>query len=934
MASRHRQETYIYMSHLEKRQIFCKQQLNPSYKTKQTIHYPNKPDCQAKCGNISIPYPFGITVGGKDEGAGGCSINGFGYGYNVNCNTSYDPPRPFVGTGIFEIVSISETEIRLKNEPSALCYNTSGVVVLNQASRFRDLSSAIYVTETSHCVSNFNTREQVKEGLCNGNGCCQSAVSRGIKISSTGVVRSNTTYLSFNPCSYAFLGDYEQFNFDASYLLDDQSKIRDIPFVLDWVLGNKTCEEAIKDSATYACQENTYCQNSDNSPGYRCTCLEGYKGNPYLKPGCQDVDECEDQNNNPCEGICINTNGGYNCTCPTGSVGDGRKDGRGCTSSIVKKENFPILRVTLGIGFGLLSIIVATEELKLATNNYDKNLILGRGGFGTVYKGTLPGDRIVAIKKSEKIDPSQIAEFINEVVILTQINHRNVVKLLGCCLETEVPLLVYEYISNGTLFEHIHSSIGTTSLSKSRLRIAVETAGALAYLHSAASTPIIHRDVKSANILLDEKYTAKVADFGASRLIPLDQTELATRVLGTVGYLDPEYFVTGQLTEKSDVYSFGVLLVELLTAKKAILSNISKEMSSLAMYFISLMEEDNLYQILEAGVVNEGTPKQLETLRGVETHARASELKRGTNTSVPSEPQDLYTIPLASSTLFESGQYSLGGRKLLLIQLISFWLSIASLVAAFGESKPGCQAKCGNVSIPYPFGITIGGDDDNRGAAGCSIHGVGYGYNINCNTSYVPPKAFIGTGNLEILSISETEIRIKNVVATLCYDMSGDLVLDDQNNQMVTSNLKSTPFTYSNTKNRLFAIGCNSGGALLGWDQLGKNYSSQCVSMCSSKEDVKEGSCNGNGCCQSTIPKGIKNFSLGLVRIANTTILSFNPCSYTFLADHEQYTFSASDLQADSKVREIPHVLDWAIGSRTCEEAQKNSATYACQENS
>ncbi|XP_026390721.1 putative wall-associated receptor kinase-like 16 [Papaver somniferum] len=716
-----------------------------------------KPGCQAKCGNISIPYPFGTTVGGKDEGAGGCSINGFGFGYNINCDTSYDPPRPFIGTGPFEISSISETEVRVKNDPSALCYNMSGDAVLEQQIVTRDFLSTAFTfsntknrffvvgcwsggiiqvldeqyqaTQTTQCVSNCNSREQVKEGLCNGNGCCQSAISKGMQISKTGVVRSNTTYLSFNPCSYAFLADYEQFTFNASYLLDDQSKIRDVPFVLDWVLGNKTCEEAIKDSDTYACQENTYCQNSDNSPGYRCTCLEGYKGNPYLKPGCQDVDECEDPNNNPCEGICINTNGGYNCTCPTGSVGDGRKDGRGCTSSIVKKEKFPILRVALGIGFGLLSIIVAScwlyfimkkrksiklkekffrqnggellkqqlssseggvenskiftaEELKLATNNYDNKLILGRGGFGTVYKGTLPGDRIVAIKKSEKVDPSQIAEFINEVVILTQINHRNVVKLLGCCLETEVPLLVYEYISNGTLFEHIHSSVGMTSLSwESRLRIAVETAGALAYLHSAASTPIIHRDVKSANILLDEKYTAKVADFGASRLIPLDQTELATRVLGTVGYLDPEYFVTGQLTEKSDVYSFGVLLVELLTAKKAILSNISKEMSSLAMYFISSMEGDNLFQILEARVVNEGTPKQvlavaelakrcldskgeqrptmgqvtkeLETLRGVET-------KRETNTSLPSEPQDLYTIPLASSTLFESGRCSLG----------------------------------------------------------------------------------------------------------------------------------------------------------------------------------------------------------------------------------------------------------------------------------
>ncbi|KAI3938083.1 hypothetical protein MKW98_018639 [Papaver atlanticum] len=256
--------------------------------------------------------------------------------------------------------------------------------------------------------------------------------------------------------------------------------------------------------------------------------------------------------------------------------------------------------------------------------------------------------------------------------------------------------------------------------------------------------------------------------------------------------------------------------------------------------------------------------------------------------------------------------------KLLLIHLISFWLSIASLVAAFGDSKPGCQAKCGNVSIPYPFGITVGGDDDNRGAGGCSIQGVGYGYNVNCNTSYDPPKAFIGTGNLEILSISGTEIRIKSLVATLCYDMSGDLVPDGQNHQIVTSNLKPTPFTFSNTKNRLFTIGCNSAGALLGWDQLGKNYSSQCISMCSSKEDVREGSCNGNGCCQNTIPKGIKNFSVGLVWIANTTILSFNPCSYTFLADREQYTFYASDLQADSKVREIPQVLDWAIGSRTC----------------
>ncbi|RZC67441.1 hypothetical protein C5167_011124 [Papaver somniferum] len=270
-------------------------------------------------------------------------------------------------------------------------------------------------------------------------------------------------------------------------------------------------------------------------------------------------------------------------------------------------------------------------------------------------------------------------------------------------------------------------------------------------------------------------------------------------------------------------------------------------------------------------------------------------------------------------------------QKFLLIQTISCWLPVVSLVAAFGETKPGCQARCGNISIPYPLGITVGGDDDSRGAGGCSIHGVGSGYNVNCNSSYDPPKAFIGRGKLEILSISETEIRQKSMVATLGYNMSGDLVLD---NQIVTSTLKPTPFTFSNTKNRLFTIGCNSGGALLGLDELGKNYSSQCVSVCNSREDMREGTCNGNGCCQNTIPKGINTLSTGLIWIPNNiTFLAFNPCSYAFLADREQYTFSASDLLPESKVKDIPVVLDWAIGTKTCEEAKKDSATYACQEN-
>ncbi|KAG9148681.1 hypothetical protein Leryth_013376 [Lithospermum erythrorhizon] len=257
------------------------------------------------------------------------------------------------------------------------------------------------------------------------------------------------------------------------------------------------------------------------------------------------------------------------------------------------------------------------KDLNKATDNFNENRVLGRGGQGTVYKGMLHDGKIVAIKKSKLlVNENQVEEFINEIIILSQIDHRNVVKLLGCCLEMDVPLLVYEFIPNGTLYNLIHSENTHYPLSwEVRLRIALEVAEALAYLHSATSIPIYHRDIKSSNILLDEKFKAKVADFGTSRNIGIDQTHLTTLVKGTFGYLDPEYFHSSQFTEKSDVYSFGVVVVELLTGLKPIcFSEEEQSHLNLAGLFLLALEENRVNGILDPQVKETSNEEEREAI--------------------------------------------------------------------------------------------------------------------------------------------------------------------------------------------------------------------------------------------------------------------------------------------------------------------------------
>ncbi|KAK4483114.1 hypothetical protein RD792_010293 [Penstemon davidsonii] len=214
------------------------------------------------------------------------------------------------------------------------------------------------------------------------------------------------------------------------------------------------------------------------------------------------------------------------------------------------------------------------EEVYKATENFSPANKIGEGGFGTVYKGILKNGSIFAVKraKRETYDQRLSVEFKNEILALSKIEHLSLVRFYGYIEHGNELLIVVEYVSNGTLREHLDGTHGSGLETTARLDIAIDIAHAVTYLHTYTDPPIIHRDIKSSNILITENFRAKVADFGFARLGTEDSlaTHISTQIKGTAGYLDPEYLKTYQLTEKSDVYSFGVLLVEMMTGRNPI----------------------------------------------------------------------------------------------------------------------------------------------------------------------------------------------------------------------------------------------------------------------------------------------------------------------------------------------------------------------------
>ncbi|KAJ4788570.1 Proline-rich receptor-like protein kinase PERK8 [Rhynchospora pubera] len=213
------------------------------------------------------------------------------------------------------------------------------------------------------------------------------------------------------------------------------------------------------------------------------------------------------------------------------------------------------------------------EELYDITGGFSPENILGEGGFGCVYKGRLSDGKDVAVKQLKGGGGQGEREFQAEVEIISRVHHRHLVSLVGYCIAEDHRLLVYDFVSNGTLHYHLHGKGRPCMEWSTRVKVAAGSARGLAYLHEDCHPRIIHRDIKSSNILLDDNFDAQVADFGLARLAENDVTHVSTRVMGTFGYLAPEYASTGKLTERSDVFSFGVVLLELITGRKPVDGN-------------------------------------------------------------------------------------------------------------------------------------------------------------------------------------------------------------------------------------------------------------------------------------------------------------------------------------------------------------------------
>ncbi|KAI3444183.1 hypothetical protein Pfo_000848 [Paulownia fortunei] len=265
--------------------------------------------------------------------------------------------------------------------------------------------------------------------------------------------------------------------------------------------------------------------------------------------------------------------------------------------------------VTKGVLSGNLRTIsyFDFQTLKKATKNFHQNNLLGRGGFGPVYLGKLDDGRLVAVKKLS-LDKSQQgeSEFLAEVRMITSIQHKNLVCLLGCCSDGAQRLLVYEYMKNRSLDHIIYGKSDIFLNWGTRFQIILGIARGLQYLHEDSHVRIVHRDIKASNILLDDKFQPRIGDFGLARFFPEDQAYLSTTFAGTLGYTAPEYAIRGELSEKADIYSFGVLVLEIISCRRNTDLMLPSEMQYLPEYAWKLYERSMLIDLIDPRILEDG----------------------------------------------------------------------------------------------------------------------------------------------------------------------------------------------------------------------------------------------------------------------------------------------------------------------------------------
>ncbi|CAO2150219.1 unnamed protein product [Urochloa humidicola] len=477
-------------------------------------------------------------------------------------------------------------------------------------------------------ISCLSLHEAAQDGEeCTGLGCCQTSVPTNLTTVNIGWGNYTHTNLAwkYSPCNYAFIAEKGWYHFKRRDLTrlanktftDRVGNNKTVPMVLDWAIRDGgSCRAppnnggaSPKPTAPSCISRNSACVNATQGPGYLCKCSQGYTGNPYITDGCRNIDECNSTGNGPCGmySTCKDTEGDYECKCKFNRKGDGKSE-QGCYQYIFPPYAIAAVAIIIAIILACLAIIllmrrkqrklfnknggdilkgaginIFTEgDLMTITDKYSKCI---GGFFGNVYMGKI--DRAhVAVKctvekklarhrqKTLQQEASQKEQeefwkdgFVKEITFQFQIRHPNVVRLVGCCLETEVPKLVFEFVGNGSLHDVLHGGNKPTLSLPKRLDIAIGSAEALSHMHSHGDYNHIHCDLKPANILLDDDLKPKVSDFGSSKLLSVGM--YAKDVASDGAYTDTAYYKTGRFTVKSDVYSFGVVLLELITRKMA-----------------------------------------------------------------------------------------------------------------------------------------------------------------------------------------------------------------------------------------------------------------------------------------------------------------------------------------------------------------------------